>query len=133
MIGSQTGVEKAEVNYATQSVKVAFHPEIITAKNLQRSVQSIGYDLIIDHINGKEKQEEAQKNQSNKLKRNITWATVLTIPVVLIGMVFMDMPYANYIMLVLTAPVLFIGGRSFFIGAWKLIYLINLIVFPLII
>ena len=29
MIGAQRGVEKAEVNYATQSVKVVFHPEII--------------------------------------------------------------------------------------------------------
>jgi Cu2+-exporting ATPase len=119
MIGAKKGVEKAEVNYATQSVKVAFHPELVQAINLQRAVQSIGYDLIIDTVNGKQKQEEAQQNQYNKLKRNITWATVLTIPVVLIGMVFMDIPYANYIMLVLTAPVLFVAGRSFFTGAWK--------------
>jgi Cu2+-exporting ATPase len=86
---------------------------------MQHSVQAIGYDLIIDTVNGKEKQEEAQLHRYNKLKKNIIWATVLTIPVVLIGMVFMDMPYANYIMLVLTAPVLFVAGRSFFTGAWK--------------
>jgi Cu2+-exporting ATPase len=119
MIGSQKGVENAEVNYATQSVKVVFHPEIIQAINLQHSVQSIGYDLIIDAVNGKETQEEVQKNQYNKLKRNIIWATILTVPVGLIGMVFMDMPYANYIMMALTAPVLFVAGRSFFSGAWK--------------
>ncbi len=119
MIGSQTGVENAEVNYATQSVKVAFNPEIVQAINLQRPVQSIGYDLIIDTINGKEKQEEVQKNQYRRLKQNIIWATVLTIPVVLIGMFFMNILYANYIMLVLTVPVLFIAGRSFFTGAWK--------------
>jgi Cu2+-exporting ATPase len=29
MIGSQKGVEKAEVNYATQSVKVAFYLELV--------------------------------------------------------------------------------------------------------
>ncbi|WP_299468824.1 hypothetical protein [Mucilaginibacter sp.] len=69
---------------------------------MQHSVQAIGYDLIIDTVNGKEKQEEAQLHRYNKLKKNIIWATVLTIPVVLIGMMFMDMPYANYIMLVLT-------------------------------
>ncbi len=119
MLGAQIGVEKAEVNYATQSVKVAFHPDIIPAKNLQRSVQSIGYDLIIDTVNGKKEQEEVQQFQYKRLKRNITWATVLTIPIVVIGMVFMDIPYANYIMLVLTGPVLFVAGRNFFSGAWK--------------
>ncbi|MEO8949535.1 MAG: cation transporter [Mucilaginibacter sp.] len=119
MIGAQKGVEKAEVNYATQSVKVAFHPEIIQPAGLQQSVQSVGYDLIIDTVNGKEKQAEAQQSHYQLLKRNITWAIILTVPVVLIGMAFMDMPYANYIMMALTAPVLFIAGKNFFINAWK--------------
>jgi Cu2+-exporting ATPase len=119
MIGAQKGVEKAEVNYATQSVKVAFHPEIIQPVSLQKSVQSVGYDLIIDAVNGKEKQAEAQRSHYQQLKRNITWAIILTVPVVLIGMVFMNIPYANYIMMALTAPVLFIAGKNFFIGAWK--------------
>jgi Cu2+-exporting ATPase len=119
MLSSQQGVDKAEVNYATQSVKVAFHPEIVQPSGLQKSVQSVGYDLIIDTLNGKEKQAQAQQSHYNKLKNNIIWATVLTIPVVLIGMVFMHIPYANEIMLVLTAPVLFVAGRGFFVNAWK--------------
>lgn len=119
MLGAQSGVDKAEVNYATQSVKVSFHPDIIQPIKLKQSVQSIGYDIIIDTTNGKQKQEEAQQVYYKALKRNITWATILTIPVVLIGMVFMDMAYANYIMMLLSAPVLFIAGKNFFIGAWK--------------
>ncbi len=118
-IGAQKGVEKAEVNYATQSVKVAFHPEIVQPMSLQQSVQSVGYDLIIDTVNGKEKQAEAQQNHYQELKRNITWATVLTIPVTIIGMFFMNIPYANYMMMALTAPVLFIAGKNFFVNAWK--------------
>jgi len=118
-IGAQKGVEKAEVNYATQSVKVAFHPEIVQPVSLQQSVQSVGYDLIIDTVNGKEKQAEAQQNHYQELKRNITWATVLTIPVTIIGMFFMNIPYANYMMMALTAPVLFIAGKNFFVNAWK--------------
>ncbi len=119
ILGAQNGVDKAEVNYASQSVKVAFHPDITEPINLQKAVQSIGYDLIIDTANGKEKQEEAQQNHYKELKRNITWATLLTIPVVLIGMLYMNFPYANYIMMALTAPVLFIAGRNFFMNAVK--------------
>ncbi len=120
MIGAQKGVDKAGVNYATQSVKVAFHPEIILPIKLQQSVQSVGYNLIIDTVNAKEKQTEVHQIYYIELKRSIIWATILTVPVVLIGMIFMNIRYANYICLSLTAPVLFIAGRSFFIGAWKL-------------
>jgi P-type Cu2+ transporter len=119
MVGAQNGVQKAEVNFATQTVKVSFDPELIQPVNIQQSVQSVGYDLIIDIENGKEKQAQAQQDHYSVLKRNITWAGILTLPVVLIGMFFMDMPYANYIMLALTTPVLFIAGKNFFIGAWK--------------
>jgi Cu2+-exporting ATPase len=119
MINAQDGVEKAEVNYATQSVKVAFDPALVQPSSLQQAVQSVGYDLIIDTVNGREKQAEAQQSQLNKLKKNIIWAGTLTVPVVLIGMFFMNFPYGNYIMLILTAPVLFVAGRSFFINAWK--------------
>ena len=119
ILGAQEGVDKAEINYASQLVKVAFHPEVVGPVILQQAVQSIGYDLIIDTANGKAKQEEAQQNHYRQLKRNITWATALTIPVVLIGMVFMNIRYANYIMLALTTPVLFVAGESFFAGAFK--------------
>ena len=119
ILGAQKGVDKADINYASQLVKVAFHPEITNPVNLQQAVQSIGYDLIIDTANGKAKQEDAQQNFYQQLKRNITWATALTVPVVLISMLFGNLPYANYIMLALTAPVLFIAGKDFFLGAFK--------------
>jgi Cu2+-exporting ATPase len=119
ILGTQKGVDKAEINYASQLVKVAFHPDLTGPANLRQAVQSIGYDLIVDTENGKAKQEEAQQNYYQQLKRNITWATALTVPVVLIGMAFNNMPYANYITLALTAPVLFIAGKDFFTGALK--------------
>ena len=47
------------------------------------------------------------------------WSSILALPVVIIGMFFMDMPYATYISMVLSAPVVFYFGRSYFINAWK--------------
>ena len=40
-------------------------------------------------------------------------------PVMVIGMFFMDMPYANLIMWLFSTPVVFWLGRSFFTSAWK--------------
>ncbi len=126
MIGSQLGVEKAEVNYATQSVKILYHPDQVQPETFQKAVQATGYDLIVDAEGGKEKQEETQRSNYEALKRRVIAATILTLPIVAIGMFFMDqsggpitLPNANYYMLILSAPVLFVFGKNFFINAFK--------------
>ncbi|MBG6234132.1 Cu2+-exporting ATPase [Pedobacter sp. CAN_A7] len=119
MLAAQPGIARADVNYATQSVQVAYQPALIKPEAFQKVLQEIGYDLILDQVHGKEQQEAVQEDQYQALKKRCIAAAILTIPVVIIGMVFMDMPYANPIMMVLTAPVLFIFGKSFFVNAWK--------------
>nr|WP_294894273.1 heavy metal translocating P-type ATPase [uncultured Pedobacter sp.] len=119
MISAQPGVEKAQVNYATQSVKVSYYPNQVQPATFQKVLQGIGYDLILDAENGKEKQAEVQHNNYQTLKKHIIAAAVLTIPVVIIGMFFMNITWGNYYMWALTTPVLFVFGKSFFIGAFK--------------
>jgi len=119
MIKAQAGVEKSEVNYATQSVKVSFHPDIIQPESFQKAVQDIGYDLIVDLNSGKEKQEALQNRNYQTLKNHFIAAAALTVPIVVIGMFFMNIRFANYYMLALSTPVLFVFGKNFFINAWK--------------
>lgn len=119
MIGAQAGVKQAEVNYATQKVKVTYDADVIRPEGMQKAVQSVGYDLILDTEKGNEKQEQVQADNYKALKKRIIAAGILTIPIVIIGMFFMDMPYGNYIMLVLSAPVVFYFGKNFFINAFK--------------
>lgn len=45
------------------------------------------------------------------------WALALSVPVAVIGMFLMDMPWANEIMWLLSTPVVFWCGRGFFVGA----------------
>lgn len=119
MLGAQQGIAEAEVNYATQQVKVIYEPKLIQPEQFQKVLQSIGYDLILDTANGKEKQAEVQEANYSSLKKKTILAGLLTLPVVIIGMFFMDIPYANYYMLALTTPVLFVFGKNFFINAYK--------------
>lgn len=119
IIGAQPGVDKAEVNYATQYVKVIYHPDAVQPEALQKAVQSIGYDLIVEQEGAKELQEEAQRSNYEALKKRMIYSSILAIPVVIIGMFFMDMPNGNYYMMALTTPILFFFGKSFFINAWK--------------
>ncbi|EMR04491.1 heavy metal translocating P-type ATPase [Cesiribacter andamanensis] len=116
---TQAGVAAATVNYATQQVAVEFDPQQVSLQELQLAVQDVGYDMIIAEDKGEELQEEAHAHHLRDLRRKTLWAIGLSVPVVIIGMFLMDMPYANWIMLLLTAPVLFLFGRNFFTGAYK--------------
>lgn len=119
ILNKQEGVLECMVNFANETAQITFNTHHTSPEALKKSVQAVGYDLIIGTENAQEKQAELKTTQVESLKNNIIWASVLATPVVLIGMFFMDFPYANWIMLVLTAPVLVIFGKNFFINAWK--------------
>lgn len=120
ILKSQTGVVNANVNFATANVSIEYIPEMVHTESLKKAVQSIGYDLMIDEsTSSKETVEHIQEEKFSKLKKKTYWALALSVPVVVIGMFFMNIPFANEIMWVLSTPVLFWLGRDFFINAWK--------------
>ncbi|MBE8720650.1 heavy metal translocating P-type ATPase [Sphingobacterium pedocola] len=116
----ESGVIEASVNYATGNLMVEYLPNMTNASNLQKAVQSIGYDLFIEDDNEhQETLESLHENKFRALKIKTIWAVILSIPVVTIGMFFMDMPYGNEIMWVFSTPVVLWLGKDFFINAWK--------------
>jgi len=119
MLKTATGVVDAGVNFANQTAWAEFNEQETTPAELQKTMRSVGYDLIVDVENPSEVQQELQLKHYEEIKHQTIWASVLSLPVVIIGMFFMDMPYGSWISMVLTAPVLFWFGRNFFINAWK--------------
>ena len=112
------GVQSAQVNFADSSVLVAYNPDVASKKEMQKAVASIGYELeVSEQVDENQKQEkEEQKLKAAKLKLIV--AVLLSIPVVVIAMFFPEMPFANWIMLILSIPVLFYSGKEFFVIAW---------------
>ena len=119
-LNHQSGVKKAVVNYASATATVEYDPTSCSSETLQQAVQAAGYDLLINQDgNTLEEAEEAHNKKFSALKFRTTWAIILSMPVVIIGMFFMDMPHANPIMWALSTPVVFWLGRGFFTSAWK--------------
>ena len=87
---------------------------------LQKAVQSIGFDLLIeDEAKEQETLEAIHEKKFRTLKNKTIWAILLSLPVVTIGMFFMDMPYGNEIMWFFATPVVLWLGKDFYINAWK--------------
>ncbi|MDD3788699.1 MAG: heavy metal translocating P-type ATPase [Petrimonas sp.] len=114
------GVLNASVNYGNGKGNIEYIPEITSPGEMKSALQEIGYDLLIEEREASiENLENIQEENYKKLLRQTIWAAALAIPLVVIGMFFMHMPFANIAMLVLATPILFIFGRRFFVGAWK--------------
>lgn len=120
MIKNTHGVINASVNFATGNLTVEYLPNMIDSTALKSAVQAIGYDLLTEEGNsGKETLEFIQHEKHTRLKRKTTLAVLLSLPVVVIGMFFMGMPYANILMWAFATPVVLWLGRDFFVNAWK--------------
>ena len=113
------GVKTASVNYADSSMKVEFLPEDISPAEMKQAIRELGYDIIIDEANSLELKEEAQQIKVRSVRNNLIGAAAFSIPLVIISMFFMNIPFANYIMLALATPVVFWFGRQFPAGAVK--------------
>lgn len=120
IVKKQPGVVNASVNFASGQLQVEYLSDTIAEKDLQHALESVGYGLMIEgEAEGQTSLEALQESTYKKLKISTIGAGVLSIPVVVIGMFLMEMPYANEIMWVLSTPVIAWFGRGFFINAWK--------------
>lgn len=120
-LNKQPGVLSASVNYAAATATVEYEPLNCSPEALRAAVRAAGYDLIIEADKDKSEREaeDAHEKKYRTLKFRTLWAVILSAPVAVIGMFFMDMPYSGYIMWILSTPVVFWLGRDFYINAWK--------------
>lgn len=120
-LNRQPGVISASVNYATATATVEYIPEECSPESLKSAIQAAGYDLIIEteQNNPINKAEEAHLKKYRKLKQRTLAAICLSLPISIISMCFIDIPYAPYLTWLLSTPVVFGLGRDFYINAWK--------------
>jgi Cu2+-exporting ATPase len=119
MLAATEGVEKASVNYAMNTVSIAYNDRRTGIGEFRKALQSIGYDLAEDPAKNIEKLQREEASRLSAIRLNTILSISFSIPVVILAMAFHKMSYVNWIMLVLTLPVLFWFGREFFVNAYK--------------
>ncbi|VVB56616.1 putative copper-exporting P-type ATPase A [uncultured archaeon] len=114
-LGKVPGVKAANVNYAAGKAMVEYDEAAASDQALIEKVKSLGYGAEVGVSLEHEKEMRAQEIQ--ELRTKLVFGAVLAVPAVLIGMFFMDIPYRLPILFLLSTPVQFIVGRSFYQGA----------------
>ena len=119
-LNGQPGVQEASVNYAAATVQVVYDADECSPLVLKAAVQNAGYDLLIEAENDvADEAEKARAARYERLKKRTLWAIILSLPIMILSMAFMHIGWVNYVVWLLSTPVVFVFGRGFFVSAWK--------------
>lgn len=118
------GVESASVNFATHQATVR-HTADVDPGALITAVDRAGYEAVPRSIHDlhtssehAEHLRQESEDEFRSMGRNLAFAAVLTVPVFAISMFYHPRPESwNWLLFLLTTPVIFWCGRSFFIIA----------------
>ncbi len=124
------GVVEAEVNLATERARVRYAPDQVRVETLHTAVREAGYEVrasAATDASGEDPEKRAREAEIRSLRRDVTWAAALALPLVVISMGPFFVPGLRDLMLsvapesfwqwaefVLATPVLFGSGRRFF-------------------
>ena len=119
-LNGQPGVQEASVNYAAATAQVVYDADECSPLVLKAAVQQVGYDLLVETENDiTDEAEKAHAARYESLKKRTLWAIVLAVPIMVLSMAFMHVGWVNYVVWLLSTPVVFVLGRGFFVSAWK--------------
>jgi Cu2+-exporting ATPase len=112
-------VRSAAVNYAAASVTLEFDESAVGFLYLQQAVRSIGYDIVDTSASGEEELALRERARMADLRLKAAVSIILAVPVFILAMFFHSLKHVNWIMLIMTLPVIFWSGKEFYINAWK--------------
>jgi Cu+-exporting ATPase len=105
-LNKTAGVERANVNLATNTATVEFDPGRISVRDFVSAIEDLGYGVPAD--------KAPPDAQEKSYRRRLTVALVFAIPVVALGMAHV----LPWLQLALTLPVIFYAGALFYRDAW---------------
>lgn len=111
------GVKIAQVNLALAEINLTYNPNLIKLADCQQLIKDAGYQLVIEKETNGEKRESIKA--TNEYKRQTYVALVLSLPIMLLSMLWMHETWAMWLSWLLTSLILFYSGRDFYSRAYK--------------
>ncbi|WP_440950963.1 heavy metal translocating P-type ATPase [Methanosphaerula subterraneus] len=111
------GVVTANVNYASRKARVEFDESQLDEQRLVDLIASKGYAAKVGVDPDTERL--VREKEISDLKISLIFSALFAVPALLLGMVFMDVPYRVLLLFLLATPVQFVVGKNFYLGAWS--------------
>ncbi|MFH1588382.1 MAG: heavy metal translocating P-type ATPase [Candidatus Diapherotrites archaeon] len=111
------GIKKGNANFAAGKAFVEFDESKISLEKIIELISGMGYKARIGV--DLEREKNLRKKEISDLKKTLLFSAILSIPIFIIGMFLMDLPFRIWVLFLLATPVQFIAGKNFYKGAWS--------------
>jgi Cu+-exporting ATPase len=115
-------IKSSVINVTTNRGTIEYDSNKITEKEIIKIISGKGYGvkLVVGVIDYK-KESKTKQNEFNNQKTKFIISLLFTIPIFILGMVFMNnpVPYQTYIMWILATPVQFYIGWPMYKSTWS--------------
>lgn len=130
LLSKQNGVLAVSTSYGAQKVALEYDETKISLETIDGFVNKLGYDVIRpdEEASSIEEEERAEEREINLAKRRVIAAFAIASPIIAyyMGVHMFNLPHVhqvwgidlNYIYWVLSTPIQFIIGWSFYRNAW---------------
>lgn len=115
------GVKQANVNFSSDSLTITYDTDKTTPENLQEAVKSIGFELIVKDDNQLIEAEERAKKNYKRLKKEVIFAWGITLLIWVLSMHYSDIKFISWIIPILTAILMIVSGKKFYVGAFNML------------
>ncbi len=105
------GVVAVNANLATKLVIVEYLPSVASASELRDAIKGLGYTPMI--------REGGTATKGSRFRPRFLFSLVATVPVFVISMFLMELPYRAIVLFLLGTAVLVVGGSPFYTGSYK--------------
>ncbi|MCM2989756.1 heavy metal translocating P-type ATPase [Bacillus safensis] len=128
-INRMDGVDHGSVNFALETLQVTYHPGQMSTNDIKNAVQSIGYSLIEPAVDQAEEGKKDHRQAAiEKQTARFLFSMILSLPLLwamvshfsFTSFIWLPEAFMNpWVQLALAAPVQFIVGWPFYVGAYK--------------
>ncbi|MCY7563449.1 heavy metal translocating P-type ATPase [Bacillus safensis] len=130
-INRMDGVDHGSVNFALETLQVTYHPGQTSTNDIKDAVQSIGYSLIEPAADQAEEGKKDHRQAAiEKQTARFLFSMILSLPLLwamvshfsFTSFIWLPEAFMNpWVQLALAAPVQFIVGWPFYVGAYKVL------------
>ncbi len=115
------GIQNCNVNLAYSQAYIVFDENKTSEKHIINTIIEAGYQAWVK--TEKDSPKHINEQEKKKYRNKFIISLILSFPVMIVGMGFMafdiHIPYQNWILMILSSPVQFYVGSSFYYHAYK--------------
>jgi Cu+-exporting ATPase len=112
---SKKGIKDVNVNFASARALIEYDENSLTAKDIIKEIEDLGYKAFLGYDSETEKKE--REREIKELRKKLLIGVLCSIPSVILGMFLMEFPFRLLILFVLATIVQFYLGKNFYKGA----------------